>query len=273
MVWPIIAAAATKALPAIMGSAATAGISHLLGQSSASTQSQRAHDAMIAQNVVNQSNYRNRYQWTVEDMKLAGLNPILAASGGFSVGNAPSVSLPSPAFGGMPSTPSLAASAKDMSEVDRIEEDVKRISEDKKRIINLSKLAKAQVLKIGDERSVLRQDVIKTWNEADRIVADTFKIEQEMQLIRAQKRVAQETMVLIQEQKKQASANKELLRTKMKQLYLLFNQMRKKHGVYGNWYGTGLSYIGETLDAFGIRGFVGGVVGKKSSTPPKLELK
>ena len=29
--------------------------------------------------------YQNRYRWTMDDMRKAGLNPILAASGGFNV--------------------------------------------------------------------------------------------------------------------------------------------------------------------------------------------
>lgn len=36
---------------------------------------------------INERMYRNRYQWTREDMEKAGLNPILAAMGGFGASN------------------------------------------------------------------------------------------------------------------------------------------------------------------------------------------
>lgn len=56
--------------------------------------------------------YKNRYHYTVEDMRNAGLNPILAASGGFNVGSTPSYHPPQ-AF--LPHKPdSLGTSAKSL---------------------------------------------------------------------------------------------------------------------------------------------------------------
>nr|DAK01806.1 MAG TPA: DNA pilot protein [Microviridae sp.] len=40
--------------------------------------------AMEQQNKYNVENYKHRYQWSVEDMRKAGLNPILAATNGIS---------------------------------------------------------------------------------------------------------------------------------------------------------------------------------------------
>lgn len=54
--------------------------------------------------------YKHRYQYTVEDMKLAGLNPILAAMGG-AAGAAPGGALP-----GTPKGPEFGATAKRYAE-------------------------------------------------------------------------------------------------------------------------------------------------------------
>lgn len=50
--------------------------------SSSEIQSQYNEKAIRLQNELNVENYKNRYQWAVEDMRSAGLNPILAATNG-----------------------------------------------------------------------------------------------------------------------------------------------------------------------------------------------
>lgn len=49
---------------------------------SSKIQSQYNEEAIRLQNELNVENYKNRYQWAVEDMRSAGLNPILAATNG-----------------------------------------------------------------------------------------------------------------------------------------------------------------------------------------------
>lgn len=52
------------------------------GFASSEMQSQYNEEAIRLQNELNVENYKNRYQWAVEDMRSAGLNPILAATNG-----------------------------------------------------------------------------------------------------------------------------------------------------------------------------------------------
>ena len=52
------------------------------GLASSEIQSQYNEEAIRLQNELNVENYKNRYQWAVEDMRSAGLNPILAATNG-----------------------------------------------------------------------------------------------------------------------------------------------------------------------------------------------
>lgn len=52
------------------------------GLGSSEIQSQYNEKAIRLQNDLNVENYKHRYQWAVDDMRAAGLNPILAATNG-----------------------------------------------------------------------------------------------------------------------------------------------------------------------------------------------
>lgn len=58
--------------------------------------------AAVQQNAWNVENYKHRYQWAVEDMRRAGLNPILAATNGIggSIAGASAASIGMPDFAG-----------------------------------------------------------------------------------------------------------------------------------------------------------------------------
>lgn len=82
--WQDIQNAAKAAIPFVGGGLSFLG--GILGNSANAEQAAR-NRRFVAQM------YKKRYQFTVEDMRKAGLNPILAANGG-SVGSVPSVSTP-----------------------------------------------------------------------------------------------------------------------------------------------------------------------------------
>lgn len=52
------------------------------GLGSSEIQSKYNEEAIRLQNELNVENYKHRYQWSVDDMRSAGLNPILAATNG-----------------------------------------------------------------------------------------------------------------------------------------------------------------------------------------------
>lgn len=75
-----------------VGSAAVGAISSALGASSAYS---RQKKLLAKQNEYNVYNYQHRYQWAVDDLRQAGLNPILAAnSAGAVAGSVSSSSTP-----------------------------------------------------------------------------------------------------------------------------------------------------------------------------------
>ena len=104
---------------------------------------------MDKQNVMNMENYKKRYQVTTEDMRKAGLNPILAATGGFSVGNAPTVTSFAPDMSYMSKGISdMANTAKSFFEASNIEEDTKRIIQETEKIKNDADVSLAEAEKI-----------------------------------------------------------------------------------------------------------------------------
>lgn len=85
------------------------------GLGSSEIQSQYNEKAIRLQNELNVDNYRHRYQWAAEDMRNAGLNPILAATNG--IGG--SISGASAASVGMSDIGSTMNSAKAASAAER----------------------------------------------------------------------------------------------------------------------------------------------------------
>lgn len=78
-------------------------------QKAAEIQNQRAMEAADLAYQRSVQSYRRRYQWAVEDMKRAGLNPILAASGGFQVGSGVNAPMSIPQMAGVQMASAQAA--------------------------------------------------------------------------------------------------------------------------------------------------------------------
>lgn len=206
--------------------------------------------------------YRNRYQWTARDMKRAGLNPILAASGGFSVGNAPSVSS---AQGYQANQPQLSgtSSALNLAQAKKEDESVGLIKNQA-----LESMARAQQL--FKDANLKRQQAIKTIKESRNLskteqilVRQLTNMEQEYYVkarqiekmgteiieIEARTEKEQSETELVNKQKEKIGYEMELLQKQAKTLKLKLNQLKRMSELYGPYSGSVLTALSETIKA------------------------
>lgn len=110
----------------IAGSIGGSIVSGLFGQSSASQQFERQKELMKLQHDMQVDDYKHRYQWSVGDMREAGLNPVLAATAGIggSINGVSSGSVsmaPTPDFA---SAFNSAYSTRNQKEIARMQNDI-----------------------------------------------------------------------------------------------------------------------------------------------------
>jgi len=196
--------------------------------------------------------YRNRYQWTARDMKRAGLNPILAASGGFSVGNAPSVSS---AQGYQANQPQLSgtSSALNLAQAKKEDESVGLIKNQA-----LESMARAQQL--FKDANLKRQQAIKTIKESRNLskteqilVRQLTNMEQEYYVKARQiEKMGTEIIEIEARTEKEQSETElvnKLLQKQAKTLKLKLNQLKRMSELYGPYSGSVLTALSETIKA------------------------
>lgn len=146
--------------------------------------------------------YQKRYQWTMNDMRAAGLNPILAASSGFQVGSAPAVQPAQyPGGEGFGYAQSSAAGAQKASkEMEVMNYEIKKkkqeVEESMSRIVkmraerNLIGAQEKEVLKNVSLISAKIENAYQQWNvlreQEMTTAAEGNKAREQIQVIRAE---------------------------------------------------------------------------------------
>lgn len=185
--------------------------------------------------------YKNRYDNTMKDMKNAGLNPILAASGGFNVGSGPSAPMasstaPSPHLTQYPTT-----SAKDYNlgaEKARTESET---AKNRQSILNLKKQAEETIAKTAQHRAqkklITRQEQVAleqigvTQQTFNKLTQEAYNTIQTGNLTRQQIKNAKLTAATM-------TAN--------------LNKLKSIANVYSQPVGDYITYISEIMKAIGL---------------------
>jgi len=234
---------------------------NVLNQSNAQDAFENSQNASRESAAWNAEQYAKRYQTTAKDMRAAGINPIMAASGGFSTGNAPTMAS-AQSFQAAP-VQDASASARNYAEMNRT------LSEEKKTIVETEK-AVEETKRVVAETANVMQDTLKKREETGLAKANERKAVQEfinlqwqvMESVERVKLLKEQTLQaatqagLNQAQKWQAIENEKKIiqetRNLRKHEQLLEADVKRLSGidaVYGNEAGKNLSIFREVIKA------------------------
>lgn len=190
--------------------------------------------------------YQHRYQWTMDDMTAAGLNPILAAGGGFNVGGGVDASMPNipMATGPQPIAPTSSASALHMAQSQLAKEEKEKTKESTQLIRRQAMTEIQQLAKVRAETGAITAKEKET-------IQNIYNLEQQ------HVKMAKEIMVLANQSSLQAVEKDKLeeqiqqIKTINQKLTYELNQLKNISTVYGTPVGRFLTVVSETLGSIG----------------------
>lgn len=185
--------------------------------------------------------YKRRYQDTSADMKAAGLNPILAASGGFNVGSGPQAALPQVHQASVPPPSSTALS------VARTGEAKSNIQKNLRQSKLLNQQAKTEITKRANMRAqagLMNQQEKESVQKVSNLIGEWEKIREESILIANKRNLTVQEILNARQKYKQLKAITDRMRTELA-------KVKDISKVYENPGGQVLAYISEILGALG----------------------
>jgi hypothetical protein len=180
-----------KILDCFIGNIIDAAASHINLAAGAWFNSQEADDAQdferkeaVANRQWQEEMYNKRYRRTMTDMRKAGLNPILAATGGFDVGSVPGGAMARGHAGTFPNNNySYSSSAKSLAEADKAESEVSLNKEKVKQAMADTALKREQAGLMDTQEKKVWQEFVNAEKEFEQIDRKVDLLDQEIQLV------------------------------------------------------------------------------------------
>lgn len=248
------------------------------------------------------SAYTSRYQWTMNDMRKAGLNPILAASSGFNVGHSPTASvaqmpmasapaasaqaLGSPraeapagsvglGHGYQPAFPESGSSALAYSRSKESRAASERIGTEI--LVNLQKqaeifervhLTRAEVTKVSAEERRIVQEILNLKQEVVRKAQDILTNQARVEELNSRKYLNEKDRELKEQMRKTSAMDAKRIHQLAYKIQEETAKIERVADVYRGPSGKIMSYVHEIMQSLGpvagaIIGFAGGRVGRR----------
>jgi hypothetical protein len=200
--------------------------------------------------------YKSRYQDTVKDMKAAGLNPILAASGGFNVGNSVQAQ-PAQAFQAH-NIQSPASSARDVSSIETNKTQAQLNTQKKAESVQNALKHAAQSGKFTEEANLL--------------AAKVHQVTASVNLMQEQAEEAQASAYQKRQQGNFYSSQKKKIAAEVKTMGAKLAQLKTESNVYDHPYGQWIKWATEILKAVGLPLAILGAFGALSPAGKGLKV-
>lgn len=219
--------------------------------------------------------YKQRYRYTVNDMREAGLNPILAATGGFSVGSSPSIqgnqsfqtNYPWTDFGN--SAKNISDSQKSNQEIEESKVRTQNLLEQRKLLIQQTKHefqkinhTRQQANLFTKQEELTQRQIFNLEQEFTKTSVLINKLNEEIDLIRQQQTLSQAHTEQSRALKKQIEQNKTLLYQTGQKIVAETSRLNRISEVYDGPIGNILGYLEATFKYMAIPFLLtGGAVG------------